>query len=68
MKCRECRWWFPLQPAHDRVGWKNCLALPYPTCMETFMHEDAKCVVPEKFMEKEHEHSRLHPGSSAAAA
>ncbi len=46
MKCKDCIWWFPLQEVHDSTEFKNCLALDYPTCIETFTRADADCIVP----------------------
>lgn len=50
MKCADCRWHFPLLPAHDPTQWRNCLALPYPLCTETMTRMDQDCIVPDKFV------------------
>lgn len=60
-QCCNCRWWFRLDVVHEKTEWANCLALPYPTCMETMVHHDAECIVPDKYSPYEDGHHAREP-------
>jgi hypothetical protein len=47
--CGGCRWHFAHEEAVERVGWKNCLGLPYPDCTEFYSKPEARCSFPVLF-------------------
>jgi hypothetical protein len=47
--CGECRWHYAMDAAIERTGWKNCMALPYPQCIEFFSKPEAVCSFHELF-------------------
>lgn len=50
MTCGECQWHHALTEAAARIGWHNCLALPYPECIEFFSMPAASCSFPLQFL------------------
>jgi hypothetical protein len=47
--CGNCRYHFPLEAALDPLGFRNCMALPYPQCLEFFSVPGAACTFPLLF-------------------
>jgi hypothetical protein len=47
--CGNCKWHYAHSEAVERVGWKNCLALPFPDCTVFYSTPTAACSFPKKF-------------------
>jgi hypothetical protein len=48
--CGECRWHYAHEEAAHRIGWKNCMAIEYPMCIDFYSTPGAKCIFPLKFV------------------
>ena len=47
--CGSCKWHYAHLEAAERIGWKNCMALPYPGCTEVYTRPTAACSFPDRF-------------------